>query len=139
MPTPLEEQIKLSPLVANVMVYGDNRPYNVALVVANMDAVKAWAKEEGVHVGNDDQLLADSKVRKQFAAEIEKYAEKFKGFEAVRDFALISEDFTQENGMLTPSLKVKRKKVLDRWTGTLDALYAKKKEARADGPRATAP
>jgi long-chain acyl-CoA synthetase len=138
-PTPLEEQIKLSPLVANVMVYGDNRPYNVALVVANMDAVKAWAKEEGVNVGNDDQLLADAKVRKQFAAEIEKYAEKFKGFEAVRDFALISEDFTQENGMLTPSLKVKRKKVLDRWTSTLDALYSKKKESRADGPRATAP
>ena len=138
-PTPLEEQIKLSPLVANVMVYGDNRPYNVALVVANMDAVKSWAKDEGVRAGNDDQLLADSKVRKQFSAEIAKYAEKFKGFEAVRDFALISEDFTQENGMLTPSLKVKRKKVLDRWSSTLDALYTKKKDARADAPRATAP
>ncbi len=137
-PTPLEEQIKLSPLVANVMVYGDNRPYNVALVVANMDAVKDWAKEQGIS-GNDDQLLADSKVRARFSAEITKYGDQFKGFEAVRDFALISEDFTQENGMLTPSLKVKRKKVLDRWTATLDALYAKKKEARADGPRATAP
>ena len=42
-PTPLEEQLKLSPFIANVMVYGDNKPYNVALIVPDVEALKAWA------------------------------------------------------------------------------------------------
>ena len=126
-PTPLEEQIKLSPFVLNVMVYGDNRPHNVALVVANVTAVRAWGKENGVSESDDEKLLASSKVRELFKNELEKYADKFKGFEGVRDFALVAEDFTTENGMLTPSLKLKRRAVLAKWQATIDAIYTKKK------------
>ena len=126
-PTPLEEQIKLSPFVLNVMVYGDNRPYNVALVVANVAAVRTWGKENGVSESDDEKLLASSKVRELFKNELEKYADKFKGFEGVRDFALVAEDFTTENGMLTPSLKLKRRAVLAKWQATIDAIYTKKK------------
>ena len=129
-PTPLEEQYKLSAYVANVMVYGDNKPYNVALVVANMDALKTWAKEHGVS-GDGDKLLADPKVRAHFSKELDHYGEKFKGFEGVKDFALVSEDFSTENGLLTPSLKVKRKKVFEKYQSTIEALYAKKREKPA--------
>ncbi len=137
-PTPLEEQLKLSPYVLNVMVYGDNRPYNVALVVANVEAVRAWGAENGVSESDNEKLLANAKVRALFKKELEQYGEKFKGFEEVRDFALIDEDFTTDNGMLTPSLKVKRRKVLDKYQGTIDALYAKKKEKSAEGAKAAA-
>jgi long-chain acyl-CoA synthetase len=122
-PTPLEEELKLSPFITNVMVYGDNKPHNVALVVANVDAVK---KQTGVSA-SDDALLNDSKVRDLFKAEIEKYSEKFKGFESVQDFVLIDKDFTTENGMLTPSLKLKRRAVLEKYGPTIDELYKKKK------------
>jgi long-chain acyl-CoA synthetase len=125
-PTPLEEQLKLSPFVANVMVYGDNRPYNVALIVPNFDAVTSWAKEAGISASSPDLLIAEESVRKLFDAEVKTYCEKFKGFEEVRDFALVSEDFTTENGMLTASLKLKRRKVLDVHGGVLDLLYKKK-------------
>jgi long-chain acyl-CoA synthetase len=127
-PTPLEEQIKLSPYVLNVMVHGDNKPYNVALVVANMDAVKKWAADNGVTDSDPEKLLANAKVRALFKKELDHYGEKFKGFEGVKDFALIPEDFTPENGMLTPSLKVKRRKVFERYEPVIEALYAKKKE-----------
>jgi long-chain acyl-CoA synthetase len=127
-PTPLEEQIKLSPYVANVMVYGDNRLYNIALVVANVDAVKSWGKDNGVAESDPEKLLANPKVRALFMKELEHYGEKFKGFEEVKDFALVSEDFTVDNGMLTPSLKVKRRKVFEKYQPVIDALYAKKKE-----------
>ncbi|WP_394838907.1 long-chain fatty acid--CoA ligase [Pendulispora rubella] len=135
-PTPLEEEIKLSPYVTNVMVYGDNRPHNVALVVANVDAVKAWAEKEGHSLSSGPALLEDPKVRELLGKEIEKYSEKFKGFESVQDFAIIDSDFTTENGMLTPSLKLKRRSVLEKYAPLLDALYKKKAESKAQRPRA---
>ena len=134
-PTPLEEQYKLSAYVANVMVYGDNKPFNVALVVANVEALKSWAKDNGVSASGD-KLLSDPKVRALYKKELDHYGEKFKGFEEVREFALVDEDFTADNGMLTPSLKVKRREVLKKWGATLDALYDKKKEKPA--PKAEA-
>jgi long-chain acyl-CoA synthetase len=133
-PTPLEEQLKLSAYVLNAMVYGDNRPYNVALVVANVDAVRKWGQDNGVSEGDAEKLLAHAKVQRLFKDELDHYGEKFKGFEGVKDFALIPEDFTTDNGMLTPSLKVKRRKVVEVYQPVLDALYAKKKE-KADGER----
>ena len=132
-PTPLEEQLKLSAYVLNAMVYGDNKPYNVALVVANVDAVKKWGAENGVSESDPEKLLANPKVQKLFKSELDHYGEKFKGFEGVKDFALIHEDFTTENGMLTPSLKVKRRKVVEVYQPVIDALYAKKKDKPAEG------
>jgi long-chain acyl-CoA synthetase len=138
-PTPLEEQYKLSAYVANIMVYGDNKPFNVALVVANVDALKKWAGENGVSTGDTEKLLADSKVRALFKKELDHYGEKFKGFEEVKEFALIGEDFTTENGLLTPSLKVKRKKVFEKYQPVIEGLYSKKKErAPTDEKKAVA-
>jgi len=81
-------------------------------------------------------LLDDPKVRELLGKEIEKYSEKFKGFESVQDFAIIDSDFTTENGMLTPSLKLKRRSVLEKYAPLLDALYKKKAEAKAQRARA---
>jgi long-chain acyl-CoA synthetase len=124
-PTPLEEELKLSPYVANVMVYGDNRPFNVALIVINADAVKSWAEKQGLTLSGE-ALLTNEKVRGLMKGEVERLSEKFKGFESVREFALIDQDFTTDNGMLTPSLKLKRRKVLEVYGSHLDALYGKR-------------
>jgi long-chain acyl-CoA synthetase len=129
-PTPLEEAIKLSPFVANVMVYGDNRPFNIALVVANMDAVKDWAQKNGAS-GSGDALLSNGAVRGLFKKQIEEHSSAFKGFEAVRDFALISQDFTTDNNMLTPSLKLKRREVVKVYGKLIDELYAKRPDKNA--------
>jgi long-chain acyl-CoA synthetase len=127
-PTPIEEALKLSPYVANAMVYGDNRPYNVALVVADVPAVRRWAEGEHARLPKGDaDLLADAGVRSLFKAEIEKHGGAFKGFEAIRDFALIGDDFTTDNGMLTPSLKLKRRKVVETYGSLLEQMYAKAK------------
>jgi len=123
-PTPLEEALKLSPYVLNVMVYGDNKPFNVALIVVNVEAVKSWASQQGLSLG--DGLLTHEKVRSLMNAEVERLSEKFKGFESVREFALIDQDFTMDNGMLTPSMKLKRRKVMDVHGPLLEALYTKK-------------
>lgn len=123
-PTPLEEAIKLSPFVANVMVHGANKPFNVAVIVPDMASVQKWAAGQGIGNKSEAELLKDERVRAMFEQEIEKYSSEFKGFEKVKRFALIAEDFTQSNGMLTPSLKLKRRNVLERWGTDIDGLYS---------------
>jgi long-chain acyl-CoA synthetase len=125
-PTPVEEKIKLSSFIANVMVYGDNKPFNVALLVPAFDTLKAWAAENGVNDTAPDALVENAKVRALYKKELEEYAGKMKGFEEVKDFALVTEDFTTENGMLTPSMKLKRKKVLEVHGVLLNGLYTKR-------------
>jgi long-chain acyl-CoA synthetase len=131
-PTPLEESLKLSPYVLNAMVYGDNRPHNVALIVANVPAVRKWAEEHSIAVSSDvDALLRDERVKALYRKEIAEQSNAFKGFESVKDFALIATDFTTDNGMLTPKQSLKRAKVFETYRAVFDALYAKKAEPRA--------
>jgi len=125
-PGPLEEALKLSPLVANVMIHGANRPYNVALIVADMDALKArmFGSQPVIPGYAPETLLADTRVHDLYAAEIARLAADWKGYEGVKRFTLIAEDFTQENGMLTPTMKLKRRNVLAKWGSEIDKLYA---------------
>jgi long-chain acyl-CoA synthetase len=122
-PAPLEEQLKLSPFILNAMVYGDNRLFNVALVVADMDATRKWAAGQGIS-GSDEALLQNARVKEMLQAEVDKAGAQFKGFERIKKIALVGEDFTTQNGMLTPSLKVKRRVVWDRYAPIIEALYA---------------
>jgi long-chain acyl-CoA synthetase len=122
-PAPLEEHLKLSPFIANVMIYGDNKPYNVALVVADMPTLEKWAEENGIGA-RGEALFDEERVRKLFEEEIEKYSAEFKQFEKIRKFLLIAEDFTTANDMLTPSLKVKRRFVMKKYGERLDALFS---------------
>jgi long-chain acyl-CoA synthetase len=124
-PTPLEDQLKLSPYVANAMVYGDNRPHNVALIVANVDAIRKWAAQQHTSLPSDiGAFLDDARVRSLIRGEVEKFNASFKGFESIRDFALIAEDFTTDNGMLTPKMSLKRRKVIETYTHLIDRVYA---------------
>jgi long-chain acyl-CoA synthetase len=119
-PSPLEEQLKLSPYIANVMIHGANKPHNVALVVPDHEALKKWAGENGVEIGN---LSNSDKVKSLLKDELEKYGSEFKGYEKPKDFVVVAEDFTTDNGMLTPTLKLKRRNVLAKYEQELDALY----------------
>ena len=120
-PSPLEEELKLSPFIANVMIHGANKPHNVALIVPDMDALKKWAAGNGG--GELGDIAKNEQVRKLIQGEIDRYSRSFKGFERPKSFVLVSEDFTTDNGMLTPTLKLKRRNVLERYERQLDALY----------------
>jgi long-chain acyl-CoA synthetase len=122
-PSPLEDLLKLSPFLSNVMIYGDNRPYNVALVVPAADAVLEWAGEVGLASRDFAELLEDPKVKEKIASEIERLSSDFKRYERIRAFKLIAEDFTQQNEMLTPSMKLRRRNVMARWTHEVEKLY----------------
>jgi len=119
-PSPLEEELKLSPYILNTMLFGLNRPHNVALVVIDEPAVSKWAREKGLEIKD---YTSDPAVRELIGKELETRAHNFRGYEKPKAFRLIREDFTIENGLLTPSLKVRRNLVLNRYLPDLEALY----------------
>ena len=118
MPAPLEEQLKLSPYIANVLLFGDNRPHNVLLVVPDQAALDKWAQNGGGSADPDSP-----EVRKLIAKELEERGKAFKNFERPREFCIVSEDFSTDNGLLTPTLKLKRRVIVERYQSKLDALY----------------
>ena len=130
-PAPLEEQLKLSPFILNSMVYGDNRLYNVGLIVIDPEYVKTWASEQGLSFKDNDEMCQNERVKKQVMAEVEKYSADWKGFEKVQKITLTAEDFTTQNNMLTPSLKVKRRFVWQKYSAQIEALYADGGKAKA--------
>jgi len=121
MPTPLEEQLALSPYITQVMLYGQDRPYNVALVVIDAAQIRAWADEQNLPLSGD--LTHIPAVHELIASELGRLSTGFRGYERPRAFALTTEELTTENGLLTPTLKIKRREALERHGAALDALY----------------
>ena len=120
MPAPVEEHLKLSPYIANVMLHGANRPYNVAVVVPEKKMLEEWAANEKI-----DLAGAGAKARMQslLHSEIETRGAELRRYELPKRFVIADEDFTTDNGLLTPTLKLKRRAVLDRYGADLEALY----------------
>ncbi len=122
-PVPIEEAMKLSPWLVSVMVHGANRPFNVALIVPDIEKLKGWAKEKGLSVDPLPTLLTHPDVMALYRDEIAKLTQEIKGYERVRNFALIAEDFSVDNGLLTPKMSLKRRNVVQKYESTINGLY----------------
>ncbi|MDZ4132698.1 MAG: AMP-binding protein, partial [Dethiobacteria bacterium] len=122
-PAALEEEMKLMPLVANAMVHGDGKPYNVCLVLPDFAVAARWAEREGVSAAPDD-LLGSEKFKIMMEEEIKAHLKKsFGGYEIPAKYLLIREDFTVENKMLTQTMKLKRRAVLETYADHIEQLY----------------
>ncbi|MCY1082471.1 AMP-dependent synthetase/ligase [Archangium lansingense] len=132
-PVPIEQGLQLSPFITNVMLHGQNKPFNVAIIVPDMESLKKWATEKGLDISSIPELLKREEVQQLYREQINQFCKEAKGYEKPQRFLLISEDFTTANDMLTPSLKLKRRNVLKKFGEAVDALYA---EAEKSGERA---
>ena len=122
-PTHLEERLRQSAYVDNVMVHGEGRDYNVALVVVDLDALNQWASQRQLLFDDTASLLASSRVKGHILAEIGELSGDFRPFERVRKIALVAAGFGTENGMLTSTRKLKRQAILAEHGRRLAALY----------------
>jgi long-chain acyl-CoA synthetase len=121
-PAPIEEQIALSPYILQCMIEGTNKPHNVAVIVLDVESVKGWCKENGVPTSD---MLTHSAVKELIKKEIEGMNGDIKRYEQPRDFILTDEEWTPENGFLTPKMSLKRRKVMEVYGDDLEALYQK--------------
>jgi long-chain acyl-CoA synthetase len=136
-PAGLEERLKLSPFIADVMICGEGREHNVALVVPDLAVVRTWAAGVAGERGDDRGLLEAPGLVAKGAAEVEAASKDFRGYERIAAFALLPEGFTQQNGLLTPTLKLKRREIVARWGSEIDRLDAE--AAGAHAQRAATP
>lgn len=138
-PAYVEGLLKRSRVVADVCLIGDRRPYLVALVVPDETALKSCLQEAGIAWNHRAEMLAHERVRELFQTAVTSVNESLAPPERVRRFALLLEPFTQENGELTPTLKVKRRVVERRYRALIDALYAEAPATEAEGIPICAP
>ena len=122
-PTPIEDKIALSPIVVNALVHGANRPYNVGLITLDAGAVSGWAAEQGIGTAELASVSQDARLHAYLEAEIERLTGNEKSYERVHRFAVLREDFTVENDMLTPTLKLKRRIIVERYADEIERLY----------------
>ncbi|MBI4916129.1 MAG: long-chain fatty acid--CoA ligase [Acidobacteria bacterium] len=123
-PQPVENALKVSPLVENAVLFGDRQPYIVALLVPNFEALEAWAAAQGVKAENREHLLRHPQVIAAFHKVIDDTNAGLARFEAVKKFRLLGQSFTLEGGELTPTLKVKRRVVEKRHAALLKEMYS---------------
>ena len=122
-PANIETALKESRWIAEAIVYGDNRPYLVALITLDPDEAPALAEKLGVPP--DRAAMAnDERVRAAIGEVVDRTNRRFARIEQIKRFTILPHDLTQAEGELTPTLKVKRKVVYDRYAGEIDALYA---------------
>jgi long-chain acyl-CoA synthetase len=120
-PAPVEEQLKLSPYINQVMIEGTGCPYNVALIVVDEESLQEWAEERDIPV--DDDLLGRDEVRELYHEQLQEWGAEIKSYERPKDFYLVTDEFTPENDMLTPTLKLKRRNVMKAYGDRLAELY----------------
>jgi len=121
-PAPIENHLKSSPWVAQVVVVGDRRPFLVALVVPDFERVAVWAREKSVP-GGPEEWIADDRLREIVQAEIDRVNEGSERYEQIRRFELLPRELTLDDGELTPTLKVKRRVIHERYAAILERLY----------------
>ena len=121
-PTDMELAILHDRLFDQVMVFGEGHPYLVALAVVNPDSWKTFAAQMGVNPDKPESLQ-DKKVVDQVLKRIAEQIHEFPGYAQVRRVLLMSEPWSIENGLLTPTLKIKRPQVVAKFSAEIDKLY----------------
>lgn len=123
-PAFVEQQLLNSPFISQCMVVGLNRPFVGALIVPNFHTLEAWCHEHKVHWTSPQFMVLNPKVEKLFQQEIDRINEERLGtVEKVRAFQLLHEDWTPENGFLTPTLKIRRDRVVVQFSEEIGKLF----------------
>ncbi len=123
-PQNIENLLKGDPFISQVMVYGDRRPYPVALITLNPEELAKFAKEQGILTTDPASLVKHPKVLERVSRIVEEKNADLQSYAKIKKFGTLPEDFSQDNGLLTPTLKVKRKVVTEKFQKIIDSLYA---------------
>ncbi len=122
-PSNIENDLKQCRYISQAVMYGDRRPYPVALITLDPEEIVPWAKERGLPE-DMAELVEQDEVREMVQKELDRANANYARVEQVKKFALLDHDLTQESGELTPTLKLKRNVVSERYQDVFEALYS---------------
>ena len=123
-PAPLEDALARSQFIAQAFLFGDNKPYNVTLIVPDFLELKPWAEKKGIKFTDDANLIQSDEVVNLLKNELKSCTTLMKSYERPSKFILLSEAFSQENQMLTPKMSLRRNNVIGSYKGLIDGMYA---------------
>ncbi|MFF7452477.1 AMP-dependent synthetase/ligase [Streptomyces sp. NPDC008132] len=123
-PSVLEDRLRSRPPVGQCLVVGDNRPFVAALITLEPDAITHWLSVRGLPADTPlSELVTDPRLRADVQKAVDYANEAVSRAESIRAFTLVEGEFTEDNGMLTPSLKVKRHAVTAAYASQIEAIY----------------
>jgi long-chain acyl-CoA synthetase len=123
-PLSLESKMKEIPFIEQMLVIGENRNYVSALIVPNFPALTEWCKKNGVAVTNNESIVKSPEVKKMMQAAIDEKNKSFGNWETIKRFELLPNEWTTEGGELTPTTKVRRKVVMEKYKDVVESLYS---------------
>jgi len=122
-PQNIENLLKADPFISQVMVYGDRRPYPVALITVNPEELSKFAQEQGILVNEAAVIVKHPKLVERIGRTIEEKNTQLQSYAKIKRFTVLPIDFTLDGGELTPTLKVKRKVVSQKYKDAIEELY----------------
>jgi long-chain acyl-CoA synthetase len=122
-PLPIENKLKESMLIEQVMVLGADKKYVAALIVPSFPNLKEWAKQEGIEDRSNEGLIKNPKVKELYKDLIETFNKYFNQVEQIKRFELLPFEWTIEGGEMTPKLSLKRKVVMEKNAAAIDRIY----------------
>jgi len=128
-PQPIENELRSHKYVSQAVVIGERRNYLTALVVPNFDDLRRWAELKHLHFTTNAELISLPQVRAKMMQRIERVNKGLSNYERIRKIALLEKELTSDSGLLTPSLKVRRKAVNEAFADKIEKMYAEEKGA----------
>ncbi|WP_372638699.1 long-chain fatty acid--CoA ligase, partial [Fodinibius sp.] len=122
-PGPIEDLFKTSKWIDQLMMVGERRTYMAALIVPDFEALEAFAREGELPYDSTEELIAKEEVQNIYRREIRNQSRELASHEKIRDFRLVPSEFTVETGELTPTLKIKRRIVEDKYDYLIDDIF----------------
>lgn len=123
-PQPIENEIRRDKYVSSVFVYGDRKPYLTALIVPNLERLLEYAKEKHINYYQADDLVTHETVQKLFEQRVAEINKRLAPYETIKKFVLLAQDFSIDGGELTPTLKLRRKIIYEKYRQKIEDLYA---------------
>jgi long-chain acyl-CoA synthetase len=125
-PQPIENELKLDKYISQAIVFGDRKPYLVAVITANVERLIDYAREENISYIDIEELVHNSKIKDLYATRIKELNKNYPPYKTIKYFAVVANDFSIEGGELTPTLKLKRKVILEKYKDIIEELYVSK-------------
>ena len=123
-PQVIENQMKQSLFIEQIMVVGEGKKMPAAVIQPNVEYVTNWLKEKGIHCNSLAEAVKEPLLKEVIEKEIEQHNLNFGSWEQVKKIIIDTDEFTVDNGCLTPTFKVKRKPILAKYEAKIDELYA---------------
>lgn len=123
-PLPVENKLKESPFIEQVMIVGPERKFVGALIIPSFPNLKDWARHNGITVGSNEELIRNEKVLAMFRDLIESFNKYFNHVEQIKKFELLPNEWSVDTGEMTPKLSMKRKVISEKFKDAIERIYA---------------